>query len=162
MKNILDVIPPPVDGPKEVPERSDWDGLAFDASLQGLLKLYGSGSFCDFLWLYNPATLNGNLNLRLQHRRQHSAFREIIEPIVVEPFYQACAVTDNGDVFFHGLLKNEGRAGSIYLVEGRGPKCEKWDGDIVDFLLAVHGGTLVSAVLPDDWMDEGLRFFGVG
>jgi hypothetical protein len=146
----------------ERPTNSDWlevEGkfCPLPADFKAFLADYGTGSIGGFVWLFNPASRNENLNLARQIDKQLAALQEASVPGLrlypadegILPF----GITDNGDLLawrVHGKPD----AWPVIVVDSRAPKCQTFDAGFSQFLAGILGNELVCDIFPDDFPDE--------
>jgi SUKH superfamily protein len=160
MQTLHSILPRPA-SPVEIPSEADWKDVAqtigaVPEDYREFLRAYGTGSIDRFVWIFNPASRNPNLNLFHQVPRQVAAFRELVatgceakvypifpEPAGLLPF----GITDNGDVLLwhrNGMPKDW----SVVLSASRSPTYEEFDSSMTGFLTAVLKNEINSRVLP--------------
>lgn len=115
---------------------------------------YGSGCIDDFLWVFNPASSNENLNLSTQVTRQLTALGEV--PIVgldlgsdrryILPF----GITDNGDVLAW-KVSTDRREWHVVVIDSRAPKYEEFTMGFAEFLCALLGKDIKCTLFPKDF-----------
>lgn len=123
-----------------------------------VVRAYGAGAFCDFLWLLAPDEPNVNLDIDAERTTQLSMLREssaqgedvpaalFDEDAVVVPW----AVSDNGDVVWSVRAGGHERP-RVYVCAVRPMEWAVFEVSCAEFLVA-----FVSGSLPDDVLLPGL------
>lgn len=157
--------------PVEPPTSADMDVFESEfarlpSDFVSFLETYGTGAVDNFIWIFNPASKNPNLNLLKQAKVQLNTFREIRAqekgqvpyPLFPEeggllPF----GITDNGDVLFWKTSADP-QQWTIVIADSRAPEYEEHQLALTDFLLKLLDGELSSGIFPDDMPSENPMF----
>jgi hypothetical protein len=135
-------------------------GLDLPTDYKEIIAAYGSGSFSDFIYLYNPFCpfwtssnlLSGTTKQRLrayregqaQHPQYSPPFRAYPEPGGLFPW----ASTDNGDTLFWLTVGSPDKWTTVVCDSKTSEACDEFSFGVAEFLLCWLSGSLVSRVLP--------------
>jgi hypothetical protein len=158
--NIKDIMLPP-SVPVELPDFDVWDNveatlaISLPEEYKAFVSTYGSGSINEFIWIFNPAAKNENIEFLRQIQVRLGAIAELkangerfpYELYPTENGIIPFAATDNGDVFFWKMARNE-ESWTIVINEGRSPNCEEYELSWSNFLMHLLSGKLHSKILP--------------
>lgn len=143
-------------GPWKVME--DWLGSALPQDYKDFVRIYGSGSFLQFMGIFIPHTRNRYTRLENQIGMVCGSFAELAaespHPFWPEPGgFVPLGVTDNGDYLFwlpKGATPEDWRV----VVWDRGgldlDAFEEFDCDLTDFLAGLASGEITPRAFPDD------------
>lgn len=166
---LLSVLSPP-SAALEVPSDEEWRETQgrltrLPSDYRDFLRIYGSGSVDNFIWIFNPSSGNENLNLCRQVADQLDVLHELKATGELVPFplfpdaggLLPFGVSDNGDVL---LWKTKGDPcdWTVVVSEARCPNYEEYSQSMSDFLASVLAGKTVSAIFPDDFPSKHPRF----
>ncbi len=165
-QRIINLMPPP-EKALEIPSDGDWARCEqavgkLPADYREFLAVYGTGAIDFFLWVYNPASLNENLNLLNQQRVVLDDLRVFAQdfpeyypmPIFPDPGgFLPFAGTDNGDNIFW-VAEGAPDTWHIALMGGRAPEVFHFNGGLSDFLVAILSRKFDCFVLPEDFPSE--------
>ena len=159
---LVALAPPPKGAPAAARTHLEWAriqrriGTRLPSDYTRFIDLYGSVVIGDFLHVFNPFTDNANVNLVERIGPLLSACRELkaahpeewphplfFEPGGMLPF----GATDNGDVLYW-LTHGDPDAWTVLVGESRGPRFEKFDGKMVEFVVALLEGKLEGEIFP--------------
>jgi hypothetical protein len=117
-------------------------GTVLPADYKAFIENYGSGRISGFVWIFNPFSSRPGVNLANQVSVQLNALKTLAHdfgeqcPYALFPEHGGLlplGLTDNGDVI-HWLTEGEPASWKIVVNEARGPRYEKFDGDLTSFL----------------------------
>jgi hypothetical protein len=122
-----------------------------------LVRRFGAGSFCQFLWLLEPGCSNENLDLDRQTVLQRSVLRtcaeqgEDVPPDALgeSPTLVAWAISDNGDVVWWRRQGKDQNNGTVVVSSVRPLEWEEFDMSCSRFLLRFVEDELASQLLPN-------------
>lgn len=170
ISKLIHILVPP-SSPKEIPSNSTFVNLETKTTklpddYKAFLELYGTGSIDDFIWIFNPASNNVNLNFINQMEVQLNALRELQnqctalnkyliypEPSGLLPF----GITDNGDLLLWKTDINSEKW-NIILIDSRMSQVEEFNDNFSDFLFSILSRTKCSNIFPDDFPSDQLEF----
>jgi len=155
------VLPPR--NPAEVPDAVTWSSVQmnltkFPNDYKAFIQLYGTGCIDAFIWIYNPASKNPNLNLEQQVVSQKTTLKEVNEsevetfiplfpsPHGVLPF----GITDNGDVLFWETYRNP-NSWTVAVLAARSSPLLRFDMNMTSFLAGVCDGSIICEAFPKDF-----------
>jgi hypothetical protein len=145
--------------PKERPSAEDWRAFetrfsAVPADFKAFIDQFGTGNIGGFIWVFNPASSNENLNLCIQVEKQLTALKGSRIPGLnlfpekggILPF----GITDNGDLI---AWKVEGRPDTwgVVVVHSRAPEYQEFSTPFREFLAGVLKKEIVCGIFPDDF-----------
>lgn len=152
--------------PLEVPTLDDWrdyerDLTVLPSDYKEFISLYGTGLVDQFLAVYNPASRNDYLNLLWQREAALSVLSEKVlrspdmypmtcfpEPEGFLPF----AGTDNGDTLYW-VTRGKPADWTVAVMGPRNPKVFRYEGGMVDFLIAILRREVHCSVFPSGFPD---------
>jgi len=169
MDRLLDFIAPP-SNPKETGTPKSWEkiearlGLQLPSDYKAFIDHYGTGSFDDFIIVYNPFAGNEYLNLFYALDTLHQADQQtqlMGDPVwtAVHPFalYPATAgllpwgcTTNLGDTFFW-QIKGAPETWETIFYSLRGGEYEVWKYPLTELLYRLFTRQIESVLLPDDF-----------
>ena len=125
---------------------------------KGLIDAYGPGSFDGFIWIFQPASDNPNLDLLAQTRTQLASLRErrASEPDFAVRIYPELGgllpwgITDNGDVGFWRVEPGDARW-PLVVLEARGAERYEYTGGLAAFIRDVLTGRERVTFFPADF-----------
>lgn len=166
---ITQIIAPPAE-PHETGTLKNWEkiekrlGLPLPPDFKALVNAYGTGSFDDFIIVYNPFAQNEYLNLfyaldTLHEADQHT--RLLGDPVwtVVHPFALFPApegllpwgcTTNLGDTFFW-QIKGPSATWETIFYNLRSGEYEVWKHPMSEFLFRLFTRQIESVLLPEDY-----------
>lgn len=164
----ISMIPPPKT-PLDLPQEADWSeaedrlGLKFPMDYREIVGTYGSGGFCRFLWLFNPASKNKyrsiNDNLELCAWALHEMAKIGGEEVSFYPCgfgYVPIGVTANGDfVLFRNI---EGGGVNYCFNPDREIDLERFSEDLSTILASAVSKLRKIRTFPDNWTECGDLF----
>jgi hypothetical protein len=159
---LTKLVPPPPH-PLERGQPATWDdvearlGTPLPDDYKALINTYGTGSFNDFLYVFNPFASNRYRNLFALKDDILSAYavsQHNFPDDFLDPEFPAAggllpwARTDNGDEFY---WKTEGSPDtwSIVVIESRNAAQYRYHLTTTDFLVRLLSGTLEPKVFED-------------
>jgi hypothetical protein len=159
IENLVKVVPPPAvpdepfDGPWAVIEA--YIGTLLPEDYKDFVKLYGNGSFMDFLGVYAPMRRSPHSRLETQVRNIHIYFPvDETDPYPVWPAPGGLIPlgrTDNGDSIFW-LARGAPEDWKV-VVWGRGLLAfETFDCGLTDFLAGLASGEILPEDFPEDML----------
>jgi hypothetical protein len=163
------IIPPPA-RPEEVPDAAVWETVernvaALPADYREFVSRYGTGWIDSFIWIFNPASRNPNLNLERQVQKQLQVLEEVNQggmEFVIPLFPQVGGVlpfgiTDNGDLL---VWKTDGdtKNWTVGVLGARSSPLLIFAMDMTSFLAGVCGGSIACAVFPQDFPSQNPAF----
>lgn len=173
MNSIQILMPPPPNAidPPGVKVWSDVEGflgVSLPSAYKEFLNVYGSGCINEFIWIFNPASKNKNIELLYQIRIRLDALRDLkfqgeCLPYNLYPEVDGAipfAATDNGDLlFFKPVAKS-----SYFIVfnEARSPVCEEVNLTWSNFIVHLVSGKINSKILPLNLFKGVSKFRSVG
>jgi hypothetical protein len=159
----LEMIVIPPEKPTEVPEDYEWNDVELKltplpSDYHEFINRYGTGSLDSFIWIFNPSSLNPNLQLCKQVDRQLDVLREINDsefesPIVLFPDQSGLlplGITDNGDVLLWETI-GEANDWTIAVLPSRGSTVIRFSMNMTDFLAGLLEGSIHCEVFPVDF-----------
>jgi len=157
------------DAPTEVPTDDDWGliesaFLEFPEDYKCFLGKYGTGCIAGFIYIFNPASKNDNLNLSKQIEKQLWSLRECrpeglrLYPEVggILPF----GITDNGDLLGWNINRGDGVSG-IIVVDSRTSAWETFNIGFSQFLVGILRKNIVCTIFPDDFPPHQPEFIPI-
>lgn len=168
--HLLAVMAPPVN-PTEIPGPRAWKavegrlGMPLPIDYKEFIEIYGSGKIADFLWIFNPFSINENLNLEKQIENQARVLAELQlygESIPYRLFPERGGVlpfgiTDNGDVLFW-LTAGAPDDWVVVVNEARAPNWELYNFSMSGFLAAVLQRQVLCGIFPKDFPGFSIGF----
>ena len=151
--------------PKEPKEWASIDnGLGFvtPADYRSIIDTYGSGSFDDFLIVLSPQNSNKYLDLSSQIAVRREALRGLTHEVIPYSIdlLTACAYTNNGDVVYWLADKAvDPNEWPIIVNASRDDEWDRFDGGLLDFLIAVFNRSYVCPIFPDDFPEQDGSYF---
>lgn len=162
IEHLQKIVPPP-DNPKEIPNDQQWDAVESKTTIlpddyREFISKYGSGSLDSFIWIFNPGSMNPNLNLSQQIDKQLEVLREVnnsrIEPKIVLfpdrfgvlPF----GITDNGDVLLWETI-GEANNWTVGVLPSRNSPIIHFPKSMTAFLADICVGNIRCEAFPDDF-----------
>jgi len=157
IENLVKVVPPPA-APDE-PFSGPWEpieaelGTPLPEDYKDFVRLYGCGSFMEFLGIHVPRCRSPYVRFESEVRAMHAALlsdEELPYPLWPDPGgLIVFGKTDFGDYLF--WLPRGAPADWSVVVWGRGLwNFEVFDCDLSDFLAGVATGEIVPEEFPDD------------
>jgi hypothetical protein len=163
LDRLRELAPPP-SKPVESGSQDGWEkverklGTPLPADYKALTNLYGSGTFDDFLYLFNPFAKGEDGNLL--HERGavlegYATSREKFpDRYPLPPFPEPGGVlplgrTENGDELYW-VTEGEPDAWPVMVLGSRGARQETHRLTITGFLAALLGGELETSLFPED------------
>jgi hypothetical protein len=157
-------LAPPPEKPVETGSEAGWAeverklGTPLPADFKAFTDLYGSGTFDDFIYLFNPFAQGADGNLLHERDAVLEAYAtsraKFPDRYPLPPFPEPGGLlpagrTDNGDELFW-VTEGEPDAWKVALLEARGARLETHPVTITGFLAALFAGELKTSVLPKD------------
>jgi hypothetical protein len=160
---LKQILPPPT-APLELPSDAIWaecesELIRMPTDFKEFLESYGTGAIDGFLWIFNPASKNPNLNLVLQVKRQLSALSHLLREKAESRVYAVFpedggllpfGITDNGDVLFWRTLGSP-ENWSVVVGESRAPEYNEYKRTMTGFLTSILSKQEVVPVFPQDF-----------
>jgi len=150
----------------ERPSNEDWlevesNWCILPEDFKTFVTQYGTGKVDGFVWLFNPASRNQNLNLARQIERQLATLKEAALPGValfpanggILPF----GITDNGDLLAWRVQGSPDTWG-VVVVDSRAPKYQSFDMPFSRFLAGILKKELVCTIFPPDFPTDHPAF----
>lgn len=170
----LEIVISPPDNPAEVPTNEVWREVEHDLAklpndYKDFINRYGTGCIDSFIWVFNPASSNNNLNLGVQVRLYAETLKNLnesgMEPrIVVFPTPHGVlpfGVTDNGDVLFWETNR-EPDSWAVAVLESRSwLPLLKFEMNMTSFLAGVSEGSIVCDAFPEDFPSPDPGFVAI-
>ncbi|MFC1997219.1 SMI1/KNR4 family protein [Chloroflexota bacterium] len=169
MNRLFNLIPPPVN-PKETGTSKSWEkietrlGLQLPADYKDFIDHYGTGSFNNFIMVYNPFALDEYYNLFYALDTLHQADRltqMMGDPVwtAVHPFglYPAnegllpWGGTTNMDNTFFWQIKGAPETWETIFYNLRYGEYEVWKYPLTEFLYRLVTRQIESVLLPEDY-----------
>lgn len=167
IENLTKVVPPPA-APLDV-FPGPWSaieaelGVALPADYKDFARLYGSGSFMEFVWIWVPRSSDHGAGFVRRVREACHGFRSMAmqHPIWPSPGgLLPLGWTDNNDHLFW-LPQAEPESWRV-LVWDRGAQegldIEAFDCDLTDFLAGLATGDITPTAFPDDFFPWDILF----
>ena len=169
MDQLLNFIAPPPN-PKETGTPKSWEkietrlGLQLPPDFKTFIDQYGTGSFDDFIIVYNPFAQNEYLNLFFALDTLHQAHEKIqlvgdSAWTVVQPFKYYPAIegllpwgctTHMGETFFWHI-KGAPETWETIFYNLRSGEYEVWKYSLTEFLYRLFRRQIESVLLPEDY-----------
>jgi hypothetical protein len=164
------ILPPPLVA-SEQPSEMEWaecesELVRLPGDFKSFLETYGTGCIDGFIWIFNPASKNPNLNLLIQAKKQLSALEDLFRRKVetkAYPLYPETAgllpfgVTDNGDLLFWRTM-GPPDIWSVIVGHSRSPQYEEFETNMTGFISSVLNGTNLVAAFPEDFPSSSPSF----
>lgn len=167
--SLTRILTPP-SSPFEAPTKKDWVRTESElgelpSDYKWFLSTYGTGCIDGFLWVFNPAAANSNLNLLVQVEGQLAALRflQTSRELKTYPLFPEeggllpIAVTDNGDVV-HWLTGGKGNEWRIMVNAAREATYEEHGCGLTEFILKVLTREMTSTIFPSDFPTGSIAF----
>ena len=163
LDRLRELAPPPAE-PVETGSPDAWGevertlGTALPSDYKTVTNLYGSGTFDEFLYLFNPFSKGEDGNLLHERDAVLEAYatsrKKSPDRYPLPPFPEPGGVlpagrTENGDELYW-VTEGEPDAWPVMLLESRGGRQERHATTITGFLAALLGGELATSILPED------------
>ncbi|WP_165609637.1 hypothetical protein [Mycobacteroides saopaulense] len=137
-------------------------GFVTPADYRSIIDTYGSGSFDDFLIVLSPQNGNKYLDLSSQIAVRREALHGLTHEVIPYPIdlLTACAYTNNGDVVY--WLADKAVNPNDWPVVINASRDDEWDrfnGGLLDFLVAVLDRSYVCPIFPDDFPEQDGSYF---
>ena len=162
IERLENIISPP-EHPLECPSMEHWrlvesNFVPLPNDYHDYLKRYGTGAIDSFIWIFNPASANPNLNLANQIERQLDILRETnqtgFEPRMmlfpeqggVLPF----GISDNGDVLLWET-KGDADAWTVAVLPSRSSPFIRFSSNMTDFLAGILERSVHCEAFPNDF-----------
>ena len=160
-EHILKLVARPV-APHEVPSESSLHSLESDLGIdlphdyRDFIRVYGTGCIDGFLWVYNPASANPNLNLATRTEKNTALLKNLWEmgaplPGEFAPSSEhvvSWGGTDNGDI----LVWDTSRVPyDVLVVTPREARVERFQCGTIEFLVRVLSRRIVVSRFPADF-----------
>lgn len=179
--DLTQIALPPID-PRETGTLKNWGkiekrlGLLLPPDYKALIDGYGTGSFDDFIIIYNPFAQNEYLNLFYALDTLHQADQQtqfLGDPVwtAVHPFalYPAPegllpwgCTTNLGDIFFW-QIKGPPETWETIFYNLRSGEHEVWKHPMSEFLMLLLTRQIESVLLPEDYPPDGaINFIPAG
>ena len=156
IETLLKVLPPPAepfetfDGPWEPIEAAL--GVVVPQDYKDFVRIFGNGSFLDFLMVLIPRSRSYNLWIVPSVRRAREMFRGLDDvPYTLWPHPQGlilCGGTDDGDSLFW-LPRPAPEPWSIVVWDRGFGEFETFECDLTDFLAGLVTGEILPKQFPD-------------
>jgi hypothetical protein len=163
LDRLRELAPPPAE-PVEAGSKDGWAkveralGTPLPADYKAFTNLYGSGTFDEFLYLFNPFSKGEDGNLLHERKAVLEGYAtsraKFPDRYPLPPFPEPGGVlplgrTENGDELYWAT-EGEPDAWPVVVVESRGATQETHRATVTGFLAALLGGELATSLLPDD------------
>lgn len=140
-------------------------GTALPNDYKEFIDAYGSGQIGGFIWVFNPFSINENLNLEKQAIRQATVLDELRSYGEVVPYESFPSVggilpfgiTDNGDVLFWQTGGNP-NDWTVLVNEARSPEWEVFSSSLTRFLAEILSRKVVCRAFPKKFPGPAVRF----
>jgi len=179
-ERITQIVASPAE-PRETGTSKNWEkiekrlGLQLPQDYKNVIDAYGTGSFDDFIIVYNPFAENEYLNLFYALDTLHQADHQtqlLGDPVwtAVHPFelYPAPegllpwgCTTNLGDTFFW-QIKGLPSTWETIFYNLRSGEYEVWKYPMSEFLYRLFIRQIESVLLPDDYPSSAITFISVG
>ncbi|MHA7664096.1 SMI1/KNR4 family protein [Mycolicibacterium sp. HS_4_1] len=156
---LIALVPPP----SRAPGRRDWASvdqeLGFETpqDYQSIIDTYGRGNFSGFLYVMQPLDDNRSLDLTFRTNISQDALRALTNEVIPYPIDSLvqCASTDNGDSIYWLTSRSPHDPNKWPLVmnAARDDEWAEFDGNLLDFLVAIFNRSYVFPIFPDDFPD---------
>ena len=172
ISDLTAVVPPPQD--ENPVTQADWDavehelGLRLPDDYKDVVRIYGDGTFGDFIHLYQPTSPNNpDHDLANRRRIDLDALRSIQEDFPEDVPYRLTdpsellplGLTDNGDViYWHLHNPKDPDAWTLVIGDSRDPEWDTFPGDVTSFLAQVLTGRTRISVFPAKFPHRGATF----
>lgn len=169
LNELMKLLPPPSSA-VESADAVAWAsfeqsfGTALPLDYKQFVTIYGTGAIDGFLWILNPFSKTGYLNLVEEGRAKLKSLKALRNEIVPYPLYPEpngllpCGVSDNGDVIFW-RCSGDPSEWNLVLNEGRGPRWREYKVSLADFLTRLISRTLIVDIFPNDFPSHDPAFF---
>jgi hypothetical protein len=168
--NRLQHFVPPPRQPKEAGSPKTWEkiearlGLSLPSDYKAFIDHYGTGSFDDFIIVYNPFAQNEYLNLFYALDTLHQANQQVqmynnagwtaVQPFVLYPGSGGLlpwgGTTNLGDTFFW-QINGPPETWETVFYNLRSGEYEVWKNSLTEFLFLLFTCQIKSVLLPDDY-----------
>jgi hypothetical protein len=177
-ERIIQIAVPPVK-PRETGTPKNWEkiekrlGLRLPQDYKTLIDTFGTGSFDDFIIVYNPFAQNEYLNLFYALDTLHQAEQQarllgdsawtVVQPFDLYPAPEGLlpwgCTTNLGDTFFWQIKGPPGTWETIFY-NLRSGEYEVWKHPLSEFLYRLFTRQIESVLLPEDYPppDGGISF----
>lgn len=170
-QQLAELLPPP-GIPLEVPSEDDWTRVesrlgSLPSDYRRFLSVYGTGLIDEFVWIFNPSTVNENVNLEQQSKTilegLADSARQFPDVFTMPRYPEPCGFlpfgsTDNGDNLFW-ITKGNPDDWTVAVMGPRSPDHVSHEGGMVDFLCSILSKEVQCKVFPDDFpADAPLEF----
>lgn len=133
-------------------------GTSLPRDYKEFIENYGSGRIGEFITIFNPFSVNDNVNLEKQIETQRSVLLELKtygEAIRYEPFPAPSGVlpfgsSDNGDILYWKTVGNPDQW-TVAISEGRAPEWEEFDSSMTRFITDTLLRIAASRIFPKDF-----------
>lgn len=131
--------------------------VGFPADYLELVRLFGAGSFNDFLWLLVPDCPNEHLDVNRQTAQQLDVLRvcaregdDVSADLLTQPASALpWAITDNGDVAWWRRRGEDPNDGTVLVSSARPLEWEEYDMSCSRFLVRFVTDSLASELIPE-------------
>jgi hypothetical protein len=175
---ITQIIAPPAE-PCETGTQKNWEkiekrlGLKFPQDYKALINTYGTGSFNDFIIVYNPFAQNEYLNLLYVLDTLHQADQQTqlladsvwtaVDPFELYPAPKGLlpwgGTTNLGETFFW-QIKGPPENWETIFYNLRSGEYEVWKHSVTEFLYRLFTRDIESVLLPADLLpSDGTNSF---
>jgi hypothetical protein len=166
-RKLFTIVPPP-ETPKETGSPKAWEkidqrlGLTLPQDYKDIIDHYGTGTFNNFITLYNPFAENESLNLfhalETHHRASQMAQHMIdspwtaLHPFELYPAHQGLlpwGMATSFEKIFFWQIKGAPKNWNTIFYNLRNGEYEVWKIPCADFLEGIFTGTIQSVLLPE-------------
>jgi hypothetical protein len=153
--DLVSICPPPFRPAPDV----NWEeveaavGGPLPSDYKWLVEHYGLGRFDRFVFIFQPGTAVPGAELQYEQAQSSwglNYLREAGEDLPYAPEELAIAgATDNGDCIYWLRSSEDPDQWPIVVNEARGPKWDRYEGGIVEFIVAVLTRAISVSMFPE-------------
>jgi hypothetical protein len=173
LDRILSIVAKPervIDAGNEGEWRNIEDKIGFHlpSDYKLFIQYYGTGALNDFLYVFNPFTLNKNLNLLSQREDMIDSYR-ILKYNSPEKYPFSAnsdvggllpwGITDNGDELYWLITGKDSNQWKIVSFKASDSYYETHDLTLTEYLAQLLEGRLKTHLYPDDFRNDKNRYF---
>ncbi|MBI5722446.1 MAG: SMI1/KNR4 family protein [Planctomycetes bacterium] len=154
---------------RELPSPEDWASVEckwcrLPADFKAFVSDYGTGCIDNFVWVFNPASQNENLNLSQQITQQLTAFKGT-ETLGLSLFptkegILPFGMTDNGDLLAWKVT-GQADAWPVVIIDSRVPDYQEFEMGFSDFMYVILTKEVVCRIFPTDFPSDHPAFVPV-
>ena len=174
LSDLKKILTPP-DLPLETSDLVGWAmveknlNTSLPKDYKDFINCYGTGSIDNFLWIFNPFSINENINLLNRLQIETESFRYIREYADEDLPYQMyphkngllpLGATDTGDILFWQVA-DTADMWSIVISEARTQEYERFAMDLVLFLIKLLSRKIKSQIFPKNFPSKSISFISI-